>query len=182
MEITLPYKFQPRPYQLPILRAFDAGKKRIIQIWHRRGGKDKLDVNIVARAMQEHVGTYYYFFPTYSQGKKALWEGISKEIKDAEDNIISPAMRILEHFPEALVSKKNDTEMKIVYKNGSIFQVVGTDNIDSVVGTNPIGCVFSEYSLQNPKAWDFIRPILKENGGWAIFNYTPRGKNHGYDL
>jgi hypothetical protein len=42
--------------------------------------------------------------------------------------------------------------------------------------------VFSEYALQNPKVWDFIRPILAENGGWAIFNFTPRGKNHGYDL
>ena len=72
--------------------------------------------------------------------------------------------------------------MLIELKNGSIFQVIGTDKIDTIVGTNPIGCVFSEYSLQNPVAWEFIRPILAENGGWAVFNYTPRGKNHGYDL
>jgi phage terminase large subunit len=72
--------------------------------------------------------------------------------------------------------------MKIEIVNGSMFQVIGTDNIDSIVGTNPIGCIFSEYSLQNPKAWDFVRPILSENGGWAVFNYTPRGKNHGYEL
>lgn len=169
--ITLPYKFQPRPYQLPILRAFDNGYKRIIQIWHRRGGKDKLDINIMARAMQQKVGVYYYFFPTYSQGKKVLWEGIGKD-----------GMRYLDHFPDELVLKRHETEMKIHYKNGSIFQVVGTDDIDNVVGTNPIGTIFSEYSLQNPKAWEFIRPILRENGGWAIFNYTPRGKNHGYDL
>ena len=31
-------------------------------------------------------------------------------------------------------------------------------------------------------AWEYIRPILLENGGWAAFDYTPRGKNHGYDL
>jgi hypothetical protein len=66
--------------------------------------------------------------------------------------------------------------------NGSIFQIIGTDNIDSVVGTNPVGCVFSEYSLQDPRAWDYTRPILAENGGFAIFNYTPRGKNHGFYL
>jgi hypothetical protein len=60
--------------------------------------------------------------------------------------------------------------------------VIGTDNIDSIVGTNPIGCVFSEYSLQDPKAWDFIRPILSENDGWAAFNFTPRGENHGKDI
>jgi len=53
---------------------------------------------------------------------------------------------------------------------------------NSIVGTNTIGCVFSEYALQNPDAWRFIRPILAENGGWAVFNFTPRGKNHGHDI
>ncbi|HYD35921.1 MAG TPA: hypothetical protein VD999_07725 [Vitreimonas sp.] len=72
--------------------------------------------------------------------------------------------------------------MKIELTNGSIWQVVGTDNVDRLVGANPRGCVFSEYSLQDPRAWDFIRPILAENGGWAIFIYTPRGRNHGYEL
>ncbi len=76
----------------------------------------------------------------------------------------------------------NSTEMKIRLKNGSLIQVIGTNNIDSVVGTNPIGCVFSEYSVQNPVGWNLIRPILAENGGWAIFNFTPRGANHAKGL
>jgi len=50
------------------------------------------------------------------------------------------------------------------------------------MGTNPKGIIFSEYSLQDPMAWNYFRPILVENGGWAVFNYTVRGKNHGYDL
>lgn len=121
--------------------------------------------------MQEKPGIYYYFFPTYSQGKKALWEAIGKD-----------GLPYIKHFPEELVETINQTEMKVKYHNGSIFQIIGTDDIDRVVGTNPRGVVFSEYSLQNPKAWDFIRPILLENGGWAIFNFTARGKNHAYDL
>lgn len=122
--------------------------------------------------MQQNVGIYYYFYPTYTQGKKALWEGIGKD-----------GFRYINHFPKELLDgKPNDTEMKIRYKNGSLFQIIGTEDIDRVVGTNPRGCVFSEYSLQSPKAWEYIRPILRENGGWAIFNYTPRGKNHGFDL
>jgi hypothetical protein len=72
--------------------------------------------------------------------------------------------------------------MFIEFKNGSTFQVIGSDNIDSIVGTNPRGVVFSEYSLQDPKAWDYVRPILAENEGWAIFNFTPRGENHAKDL
>ncbi|MEG2671526.1 MAG: hypothetical protein RR927_05025, partial [Victivallaceae bacterium] len=61
-------------------------------------------------------------------------------------------------------------------------QVIGSNNIDSLVGTNPIGCLFSEYALQDPRAWVFLSPILAENGGWSIFESTPRGKNHFYDL
>jgi hypothetical protein len=71
--------------------------------------------------------------------------------------------------------------MQLRLKNGSIFQIMGTDKVE-VVGPNPVGCVFSEYSLQDPSAWDYVRPILVENGGWSIFNYTPRGMNHGYKL
>lgn len=122
--------------------------------------------------MQSIIGTYYYFFPTYAQGKKALWEGRGKD-----------GIKYLDHFPKELLdSKPNDTEMKIKYKNGSLFQVIGVEDIDKVVGTNPLGTIWSEFSLQNPKAWDYIRPILAENGGWAIFNFTPRGKNHAYKL
>lgn len=171
-EISLPHKYIPREYQRPLWEAFDRGIKRIIQIWHRRSGKDKTDINIVAREMWENVGNYYYLFPTYSQGKKALWEGRGKD-----------GVKYLDHFPAELRDgKPNDTEMKIKYKNGSLFQVIGVEDPDKVVGTNPRGIVFSEYSLQNPKVWDLLRPILTENGGWAIFNYTPRGKNHAYKL
>lgn len=53
---------------------------------------------------------------------------------------------------------------------------------NSVMGTSMKGAVFSEYSLQDPKAWQYIRPILTETGGWAIFCQTPRGYNHGKEL
>ena len=36
--------------------------------------------------------------------------------------------------------------------------------------------------MQNPRWWELVRPILAENGGWAIFNWTPRGKNHAYRM
>ena len=72
--------------------------------------------------------------------------------------------------------------MKIRFVNGSLFQIVGSDNVDSLVGTNPQGVVFSEYALQDPRAYQFIRPILAANQGWALFISTPRGKNHLYEL
>lgn len=117
------------------------------------------------------VGIYYYFFPHFSQGRKILWDGIDKA-----------GLKFLDHIPKELIETMNSTDMKIRLRNGSIIQIIGTNNIDSIVGTNPRGCVFTEYSLQDPTAWQLIRPILTENGGWAIFDYTPRGSNHGKDL
>ena len=88
----------------------------------------------------------------------------------------------MDHVPEDIRLNTNQAEMKIRLVNGSLLQIIGTDNVDAVMGTNPVGCVFSEYSLQNPIAWDLIRPILAENNGWGVFNYTPRGRNHGFIL
>lgn len=149
----------------------DQGTKRAVIVWHRRSGKDKTVLQVVIKKMLERVGTYFYIFPTYSQGKKALWDGIDRD-----------GFKLMDHFPEALVVKKNESDMKIELFNGSIFQIIGSDNIDRVVGTNPVGVVFSEFPVGKASAWDFIRPILAENGGFAIFDFTPRGMNHGWKI
>ncbi|HPJ97015.1 MAG TPA: hypothetical protein PK022_06865 [Syntrophales bacterium] len=171
MEITIPYNFQPRGYQTPLYNCVADGFKRAVAVWHRRSGKDKTLLNLIVKEAHKRIGVYYYFFPTYNQGRKVLWDGIDRD-----------GFRYMDHIPEALRGATNQQEMKIRLKCGSIIQIIGTDNIDAIMGTNPVGCVFSEYSLQNPEAWDLIRPILAENGGWAVFNYTPRGRNHGYVL
>jgi hypothetical protein len=179
-EITLPYKFEPRDYQVEhLLKPLDSGKKRIVDIWHRRTGKDKGAWNAMQKKAYPEVGNYFYIFPSAKQGKKAIWDGIDND-----------GMPFLDHIPKELLFKKpNDTEMKITYKHptkpgesGSVVQIVGGDSYNNVVGSNPQGVVFSEWPLMNPLAWTYIRPILKVNGGWAIFAYTPRGNNHGKDL
>ena len=173
VSITIPHNFIPRPYQLPILRALEGGVRRAVAVWHRscRAGKEKTFLNYTAKETFKRVGTYYYIFPTYSQAKKVLWDGRDRE-----------GFPFMAHFPQQVVEKKNEQEMRVELANGSAVQLIGSDNIDSIVGTNPVGCVFSEYALQDPQAWDYMRPILRENGGWAIFDFTPRGKNHGFKL
>jgi hypothetical protein len=72
--------------------------------------------------------------------------------------------------------------MFIEFHNGSTWQVAGSDNYNSLVGSSPCGVVFSEYALADPAAWAYIRPIIRENKGWAVFISTPRGHNHFYNL
>ena len=158
VHIDLPYKFIPREYQEGLLYSIDAGYKRAFCVWHRRAGKDKTAINLMITQACQVVGVYYYFFPTYNQGKKIIWDGMDKD-----------GFKFLDHFPPQMIASKNSQEMKIVMANGSIFQIIGSENFDNVMGSNPRGCIFSEYSLQNPKAFDFIRPILVQNEGWAVF-------------
>lgn len=91
-------------------------------------------------------------------------------------------IRFLNYIPSDLIASTHDTDMRIHFTNGSILQLIGSDNVDSIMSTNPVGCVFSEYALQDPAGWRYVSPILAKNGGWAAFPYTPRGTNHGYEL
>lgn len=164
-------KFYPRPYQLPILKALDGGKKRLVWCAHRRCGKDVTVLNWCITQLIKGPCTCFYILPTYSQAKKIIWDSLNND-----------GMRVLDYFPSEMITQKNGQEMKIRLGNGSLFQLIGSENIDSLMGTNPKIVVFSEYALQNPSAWHYISPILKVNGGTAIFISTPRGKNHFHDL
>ncbi len=171
-EVTLPHLYQPREYQVRALEAIDKGIKRFIWCWHRRSGKDLTAfAAVIPREAFRRVGTYFYILPTYSQAEKVIWNGIDKD-----------GVGFLDRIPKEVIKSRNETDLQIRLVNGSIIQLIGSDNIDRVVGTNPIGVIFSEYSLMKPNVWEFIRPILAENGGWAGFIFTPRGMNHAWKL
>lgn len=170
--IELPYKWEPRNYQIPLWNFFATGGKRGVAVWHRRAGKDSLALNWACCAAHQRIGTYWHMLPTANQARKVVWNGIDREGRRMIDQA----------FPKPLRKRTQNTEMLVELKNGSIWQAVGSDNYDSLIGSNPVGVVFSEYSVADPKAWTYIRPILRENGGWVLFIYTPRGRNHGSRL
>jgi len=171
-EISIPNNWAPRPHQIDFFRAMDNGAKRACLVWHRRAGKDSTSLNFTAKEMFKRKGNYWHLFPKQTQARKAIWNGINSDGQSILDQV----------FPEPVRARTSSQEMMIELKNGSTWQLAGSDNYDSLVGANPVGVVFSEWSLCDPNAWAYIRPMLAENGGWAVFIYTPRGKNHGFTL
>lgn len=173
MDVTIPHNYVPRSYQMPFLRAMDSGKKRACLVWHRRSGKTKTLLNFTVKKAFQRVGAYYHAFPEYGQGRKIVWDGIDKD-----------GFKVLDHIPKEIRASENKSEMKIEFINGSIYQIIGADNYDSLVGPNPVGLILDEWAVSDryPTAWDYFRPILAENGGWAVFPFTPRGRNHGFSL
>lgn len=173
MDIILPNNWKPRSYQMPVWNFFENGGKRAYNVWHRRSGKDDVALNITSTQGVQRPANYWYMLPESSQGRKAIWDAISPH---------TGQRRIDQAFPHKIRRRTIDNEMKIELVNGSIWQVLGSDNFDSYMGSPPAGVVFSEWSLSNPQAWSYIQPILEENDGWALFNGTPRGRNHAADF
>ena len=169
MAITLPHNWAPRPYQLSLWRYLEGGGKRAVGIWHRRSGKDDVALHWTAVAAHERPATYWHLLPLMSQARRAVWEAV---------NPATGKRRIDEAFPPEIRAGVRDQEMLIRLRSGSTWQVLGSDGFDSLVGAPPAGIVFSEWALADPRAWAYLRPILDENQGWALFITTPRGRNH----
>ena len=167
-----PDGWQARTYQQRAWKTLKNGCRRAVLLWHRRAGKDSVALHWTVLQATHTPGVYWHVFPTAKQGRKVIWDGVTRQGRP-----------VLEAWPRENIVGRSEADMKLKFGNGSVWQVVGSDNYnEALIGANPTGLVMSEYALQDPRAWDYLRPILAENGGWAVFAYTPRGRNHGFDL
>lgn len=180
--VSLPHNYVPREYQRGALQTFFAmlrGEndiKNYCLCWHRRCGKDVTFFQMAVAAAIGEAGDYYYMLPKQTQAAKVIWNGI---VEDKNGNpckfsdFIPPSRLVGTH--------KKDMRIEIRAKNGiSNLYVCGSDNYDNLVGGNAKGVVYSEWSLCNPLARDFLKPMINQNNGWQLFCFTPRGKNHAY--
>lgn len=177
---VLPYNFDPWPHQEEWFLAFyDHGINRFFEVVHRRGGKDKAFLNLASCEMMERIGNYVHVFPQRQRARLIVWEGID-----------SDGRRYIDHFPQELVFRKLEQEMLISYRHpddwsreGSIYRCMGSDrDTYLLVGTNPVGVIWSEFAEINPRMRTLVLPILRRNNGWEAIVCTPRGRNHAYRL
>lgn len=169
--LTIQNKFIPRDYQLPIMDAIlNRGYKRAIVTMPRRSGKDMTAFNIcVHMLLRDPIPhTIFYCLPTFSAGRRILWDSLTNDGK-----------RVIDYLPSEFVESRNESLMRIKLKNHSCFQIVGSDNFDNaIVGTNPKFFVFSEFARSaEGTAYDFATPIMQANGGGCLLVSTPRGKD-----
>jgi hypothetical protein len=161
----------PRPYQDEKFQRFNEGVRYHFYVWHRRAGKDSFALNLAADQQEKVVGTYWHLFPLHVQARRAIWKGMDNN-----------GLKFIDQAFGNIIKKVHETDMMLEFKNGSTWQMTGSDYYDRLVGSNVRGAVFSEWALCDPRAWNFVRPIIRENGGWACFITTFRGRNHAYQM
>ena len=133
----------------------------------RRWGKSVLSRLIVLKWAVEQKGLYWIVSPTYKSSKMIHWRSLANEI------------------PKDWIEKKNEVELSITLKNGSIIELRGAENPDSLRGVKLRGLVIDEIaSIRN---WDWLwsevlRPTLTDYKAPAVFISTPKGYNHFYKL
>ena len=147
------------------------GGKNVCAVIHRRAGKDIFCIQGWLLRGLQRIGTHVYLFPLYSQARSVIWNGMDFDGRP-----------FINAIPEALIAKKNEARMEITLFNGSRLILAGSNNYDSLMGTNPVTLIHSEFSLHNPLARQHLNPIIIQNGGMEILQFTPRGMNHAYDV
>lgn len=173
-QVVLPaFDWEPRPQQLEAWNALASGCREVVLAWHRRMGKDEVALHNAAIKGMERVGNYWHLLPMQEQARKAIWEAVNPK---------TGRVRWKDAFPDEIIQHVDNQAMMLTLKNGSTWQVLGSNNYDGMVGTTPIGITYSEAALADPTAFGMFRPILLENNGWAVYISSVRGRNHFYKI
>lgn len=179
MKVVLPNDFVPRDYQHAFMEAMDNGKRKAMLVWHRRAGKDLTAIHQTVKMAHQRKAAYWHVFPSFAQARKAIWEGFTKEGKRVLENAFPGFMD--PKRPGSIVKRKDEQQMMVEFKCGSIWRLLGSDRVE-IVGAGPAGVVYSEYAICSPRSTNLISPMLRENQGWEVYITTPRGTNHAKDL
>lgn len=162
--IVIPYT--PRTWAAAL---HNAVKRFIVLVIHRRGGKTTAALNHIQRdalrASPEKREVYAYFAPYLKQAKRIAW-GILKDISRP-----IPGVRY------------NETELRVIYPNGSEVWIMGADNPDAIRGFGLYGVVLDEYAQISPLLFtEIITKCVADTGGYILILGTPKGKNHFYRI
>ena len=159
IKLRLPHnEWTPRPHQMALWRYLHEGGKRAIAIWHRRAGKDDVCLHHAAVSAASGRRLLAQRCPSSIQARKAVWAAVNPH---------TGKRRIHEAFPSDFIENMDDHAMFMRFKNGSTFQIIGSDLACDGRSSIGAGVTYSEYALSNPSAWAYHRPMLAENNGWA---------------
>ena len=135
----------------------------------RRWGKSVLSQLIAIKwAVANPGGTVWIVSPTYRQGKQIHWKGLQQILAKTD-----------------WVVKKNEVELSITLKNGSVIELKGAENPDALRGVKLRGLVIDEIASIRNWVWlwsEVLRPTLTDYEAPTIFISTPKGYNHFYEL
>jgi hypothetical protein len=135
-----------------------------VLICGRRFGKTFFALTWLLAQAGAKKGIYYYIAPSYVMAKSIAW-------------------RLLKELADGLFSIKNESELFIELPNGSVIQLKGAENRDSLRGVSLAGAVLDEYCFMSEEVWtEVVRPATSDQLAPVVFISSPAGWNWAKDL
>lgn len=160
------------PVPLPVHARFQSSRaKRKVLVIHRRGRKTSMALEEVFKILLANPGiTGKTLAPQRKQAKENIWMD--------PDMLFSPNI-----CPPEIIKRRNDTELYVELINGSMYFLDGCDDPHSKRGANTKVLHLTEAGDHDPAVWyQVYEPILIANGGVAILEGNPRGRNWYFEL
>ena len=152
------------------LKVWEDNSRFRVLVAGRRFGKTTLAVTeLVISALSKNEGKFWYVAPSYRQAKMIAWRLLK--------NLIPQEI--------ARGCKFNESELSVMLPNGSLIELKGTDNEESLLGVGLDGMVVDEFAsiYDNWRVWyEILRPMLTDKKGWVLFIGTPKGKDSFFEL
>ena len=132
----------------------------------RRFGKTYLSTHeLIRAALKAKNQNCWYVAPTYKAAKEIAWD------------------MLIDALPEGYITKKNESALSLILRNGSTISLKGAEKPDNLRGRALDFAVLDEFADMRPEAWyEVLRPSLSDRKGQSLFIGTPKGRNHSYDI
>ena len=138
--------------------AYSSARFKVL-ISGRRFGKTYLALREICKYARFPGVKAWYVAPTYRQAKQIAWSMLKKKLGEV-----------------AWAYKYDETDLTAYLKNGSLIQLRGADNPDSLRGVGLKFIALDEFADIKAAAWyEVLRPTLSDTNGAAMFNGTPKG-------
>lgn len=119
---------------------------------------------ILMAALRNPETRYFQAAPVFAQAREIFWEKLKRNAGAFAANI-------------------SETRSCITLMNGSFIQVSGLDRPERIEGREWHGGHITETGNTKPGFWEeHIRPCFSDTGGFCIFDGTPEGRNHYYNM
>ena len=148
------------PLTIPQRTVADDKSRFKVLVTGRRFGKTHLCIRELCKAAATKPGsTNWYVAPTYRMSKQITWTQLVNRLSELK-----------------WIASKNEAELTLKLRNGSIIALKGADSPDSLRGVGLDLVIVDEFQDVPQQAWtEVLRPTLSDKQGRALFCGTPKG-------
>lgn len=148
----------------PQAKVWQKNKRFKVLVCGRRFGKTFLAIAWLLTNASNKKGVHYYIAPSYVMAKTIAWA-------------------LLKEMAGDRIKDKNESELKIELKNGSIVVLKGSENHNSLRGVSLSSAVLDEFAFMAHEVWtEVIRPATSDQLAPVLFITSPAGWNWAKDL